>query len=66
MRLGQGLGLTYISIVSIVVPFLGFHQFYIIRTLNGNPKKELQWRLYSWYVCMYIYIYMYTDIKGLI
>ena len=34
----------HIPIVSIVVPFFGLANF-ILRILNGNPKKELQWRL---------------------
>ena len=33
-----------IPIVSIVVPFLVYNQYYILRILKGNPNKVLQWR----------------------
>ena len=33
-----------LAIVSIVVPVFGLTKS-IFRTLKGNPKKELQWRL---------------------
>jgi len=33
-----------LPIVSIVVPFFGLTN-YILRNLQGIPKKELQWRL---------------------
>ena len=34
-----------IPIVSIVVPFFGLTNYFVLRILKGNPKKELQWRL---------------------
>ena len=33
-----------LPIVSIVVPFFGLTN-YVLRILEGNPQKELQWRL---------------------
>ena len=37
-------GILLLPLVSIVVPIFGLTKS-IIRILQGNPKKELQWRL---------------------
>ena len=42
--LGLARAFWALPMVSIVVPFFGSTNF-ILRILNGSPKKELQWRL---------------------